>query len=277
MQEEKKEETPSENSGVRSRVRPYIRSKVPRLRWTHDLHHCFVHAVQRLGGQDRATPKAVLQLMNVKGLTISHVKSHLQMYRSMIHEQIIKEAEVVTGNNINDMQGGIQQQQSSNFLSHSAVPFQSHPHYQYQHGIGLGLTNYNSTAFLYQNNNTPNNGAQQFYKELLAPNALWKEMPMAAEIRDQRNILQLGMLPYSTDETIMPSNTNPLFFKDLFSVSTNGQAGRNEKKVQSANVTCSSKKKKIDQEAGGSNSVVSSKVSGSSATTDEINLELTLG
>ncbi|KAJ4829101.1 hypothetical protein Tsubulata_033656 [Turnera subulata] len=73
-------------------VRPYIRSKMPRLRWTPDLHHCFVHAVERLGGEDRATPKMVLQIMDVKGLTISHVKSHLQMYRSMKHEQMIQEA-----------------------------------------------------------------------------------------------------------------------------------------------------------------------------------------
>ncbi|OMO64821.1 hypothetical protein COLO4_31794 [Corchorus olitorius] len=71
-------------------VRPYVRSKMPRLRWTPDLHHCFVHAVERLGGEDRATPKMVLQIMDVKGLTISHVKSHLQMYRSMKHEQMIQ-------------------------------------------------------------------------------------------------------------------------------------------------------------------------------------------
>ena len=36
-----------------SSVRPYVRSKNPRLRWTPELHHCFVRAVERLGGQDR--------------------------------------------------------------------------------------------------------------------------------------------------------------------------------------------------------------------------------
>ncbi|XP_023637166.1 protein PHOSPHATE STARVATION RESPONSE 3 isoform X2 [Capsella rubella] len=72
-------------------VRSYVRSKVPRLRWNSDLHNSFVQAVEQLGGENRATPKMVLQLMDVKGLTISHVKSHLQMYRSMKLEESMQE------------------------------------------------------------------------------------------------------------------------------------------------------------------------------------------
>lgn len=41
-----------EESDKKSSVRPYVRSKMPRLRWTPDLHHRFVHSIERLGGQD---------------------------------------------------------------------------------------------------------------------------------------------------------------------------------------------------------------------------------
>ncbi|URE43240.1 Myb-like DNA-binding domain, SHAQKYF class family protein [Musa troglodytarum] len=76
------EEEDDDDDDRKVSVRPYVRSKNPRLRWTPDLHLAFVHAVERLGGKDRATPKLVLQLMNVTGLSIAHVKSHLQMHRS---------------------------------------------------------------------------------------------------------------------------------------------------------------------------------------------------
>ncbi|CAH8359946.1 unnamed protein product [Eruca vesicaria subsp. sativa] len=50
----------------------------PRLRWTAELHGRFVDAVTHLGGPDKATPKTIMRVMAVKGLTLYHLKSHLQ-------------------------------------------------------------------------------------------------------------------------------------------------------------------------------------------------------
>ncbi|KAG2392029.1 hypothetical protein C9374_013514 [Naegleria lovaniensis] len=52
-----------------------------RLVWTPSLHDLFVKAVEKLGLYE-ARPKEILQLMNVDNVTTTHIKSHLQKYRS---------------------------------------------------------------------------------------------------------------------------------------------------------------------------------------------------
>ncbi|KAL0906693.1 hypothetical protein M5K25_025207 [Dendrobium thyrsiflorum] len=73
----------------------------PRLRWTAELHDRFIDAVAQLGGPEKATPKTIMRLMNIKGLTLYHLKSHLQKYR--MGKQSLKELE-----NSNDASGALE-------------------------------------------------------------------------------------------------------------------------------------------------------------------------
>ncbi|KAK7825565.1 putative two-component response regulator arr21 [Quercus suber] len=54
--------------------------KRPKVIWTTSLHNRFLEAIRHIG-LDKAVPKRILEIMNVRGLTRENVASHLQKYR----------------------------------------------------------------------------------------------------------------------------------------------------------------------------------------------------
>jgi SHAQKYF class myb-like DNA-binding protein len=51
------------------------------------LHKRFLKAIDILGGPDLAKPKQIDVIMNVDGLNVNHIKSHLQKYRMYLRHQ----------------------------------------------------------------------------------------------------------------------------------------------------------------------------------------------
>ncbi|XP_028762028.1 myb family transcription factor PHL8-like [Neltuma alba] len=60
----------------------------PRLKWTPELHQRFLDAINHLGGANKATPKSLLRVMGIPGLTLYHLKSHLQKFRLGKNQQL---------------------------------------------------------------------------------------------------------------------------------------------------------------------------------------------
>ncbi|CAI0447994.1 unnamed protein product [Linum tenue] len=60
----------------------------PRLKWTAELHQRFVDAVNQLGGLEKATPKSLMRVMAIPGLTLYHLKSHLQAFALISFDSI---------------------------------------------------------------------------------------------------------------------------------------------------------------------------------------------
>ncbi|GMP23822.1 hypothetical protein CsSME_00001291 [Camellia sinensis var. sinensis] len=77
-------------------------SSKTQIRWTQDLHDRFVECVNHLGGAEKATPKAILKLIDSERLTIFHVKSHLQKYRIAKYMPDSAEGKSERKNNMND-------------------------------------------------------------------------------------------------------------------------------------------------------------------------------
>ncbi|KAH7544982.1 hypothetical protein FEM48_Zijuj01G0043800 [Ziziphus jujuba var. spinosa] len=73
--------TSAEDEEPKPKVREYVRSKMPRLRWTPDLHRSFVHAVEQLGGQENV--RIVLEMYRSK--KIDEAGQALQSYGSIGH------------------------------------------------------------------------------------------------------------------------------------------------------------------------------------------------
>ncbi|KAL4197867.1 hypothetical protein AMTRI_Chr04g190440 [Amborella trichopoda] len=78
---------------------PLTHATKPMLKWTPELHQLFLDTVARLGGLDEVSPKVMVRAMGIPGLTVFHLKSHLQRERykrakaqGLVHSRSLRNA-----------------------------------------------------------------------------------------------------------------------------------------------------------------------------------------
>ncbi|KAF1874403.1 hypothetical protein Lal_00029829 [Lupinus albus] len=50
----------------------------PRMKWTPELHQRFIDAINQLGGVEKATPKSLMRVMGIPGLTLLGKSPHME-------------------------------------------------------------------------------------------------------------------------------------------------------------------------------------------------------
>ncbi|KAF6134489.1 hypothetical protein GIB67_028510 [Kingdonia uniflora] len=88
----------------------------PRLKWTSELHKRFVEAVTQLGGATQATPKSLLTAMSIPGLTLYHLKSHLQAFFIYYKYRLVKNQQLENCN-YNDQEESTESDYDENEVS----------------------------------------------------------------------------------------------------------------------------------------------------------------
>ncbi|KAK9133352.1 hypothetical protein Scep_012880 [Stephania cephalantha] len=171
-------------------VRPYCRSKTPRLRWTPDLHDHFLHAIHQLGGEDKATPKQVWEAMDIMGLTLSHVKSHLQVRAGNRNNNSSSQPAVVRSNTDsgwNFMPRHCQlQYQNKKHKAYSAINDSVHGGQQHHRQ----LYNSRSSIVNLKKTNLPLKGRakqDQYKKKTTCEESKYQDIGVAAEFMKPRN------------------------------------------------------------------------------------------